>query len=77
MTYSLDTFHSPPNQHNQRNQTAASPSGLRRFAQELGLVAGALGLMFWLLALLSYTAQDSAWSTSGSSAQAVLSKSTQ
>ncbi len=71
MTYSLDTLN------NQHNQTHASPGGLKRFAHELGLVAGALGLMFWLLALASYSAQDSAWSTSGSgqvlgSAQAVV-----
>ena len=60
MTYSLDTFKT------QHNQTAASPGGLKRFTHELGLVAGALGLVFWLLALASYSAQDSAWSTSGS-----------
>jgi S-DNA-T family DNA segregation ATPase FtsK/SpoIIIE len=71
MTYSLDTLHHP------HNQTAASSGGLRRFAHELGLVAGALGLMFWVLALASYSAQDSAWSTSGSgqvpgAAQAVV-----
>ncbi|MFN5350172.1 MAG: DNA translocase FtsK [Polaromonas sp.] len=60
MTYSLDTLSTQP------NLTAASPGGLRRFAQELGLLAGALGLMFWLLALVSYSAQDGAWSTSGS-----------
>ncbi len=59
MTYSLDTLST------QNNQTATSPGGLRRFAHELGLVAGALGLMFWLLALVSYSAQDGAWSTSG------------
>ena len=60
MTYSLDTFKT------QHNQNAASPGGLKRFTHELGLVAGALGLVFWLLALASYSAQDSAWSTSGS-----------
>ncbi len=65
MTYSLDTFHNQPNQTNQHNQAVAPQSGLKRFAHELGLVAGALGLMFWLLALLSYNAQDGAWSTSG------------
>ena len=64
MTYSLDTFNTQP------NQTASLPGGFRRFAHELALVAGLLGLMFWLLALLSHSAQDSAWSTSGS-AQAV------
>ncbi len=60
MTYSLDTLNT------QHNQTAASPGGFKRFAHELGLVAGALGLLFWLLALVSYSAQDGAWSTSGS-----------
>ena len=60
MTYSLNTFKA------QHSQTAASPGGLRRFAHEMGLVAGSLGLMFWLLALASYAAQDTAWSTSGS-----------
>lgn len=36
-----------------------------RFGHELGLVAGLLALVFWLLALVSYSAQDAAWSTSG------------
>ena len=36
-----------------------------RFGHELGLVVGLLALVFWLLALVSYSAQDAAWSTSG------------
>ncbi|BFO56621.1 DNA translocase FtsK [Acidovorax sacchari] len=36
-----------------------------RFGHEIGLVVGLLALVFWLLALASYSAQDAAWSTSG------------
>jgi DNA segregation ATPase FtsK/SpoIIIE, S-DNA-T family len=60
MTYSLDTLNS------QQNLTTAPSGGLRRFAHEVALVAGLLGLTFWLLALISHSAQDTAWSTSGS-----------
>ena len=59
MTYSLDTL-------NSRNSTTPpEPSGFSRFTQEVGLVFGSLGLVFWLAALLSYSTQDPAWSTSG------------
>ena len=60
MTYSLDTLNS------ENSSSHAAPSGVRRFTQEVGLVLGLLGLLFWLLALLSYSSQDAAWSTSGS-----------
>ncbi len=60
MTYSLDTLNS------RNNPTAVAPAGVKRFAHEVGLILGLLGLIFWLLALLSYSAQDSAWSSSGS-----------
>ncbi len=60
MTYSLNTL----------NSTRETPSpariGLGRLASELSLIAGFVLLALWLLALLSYSAQDSAWSTSGS-----------
>ena len=60
MTYSLDTL-------NSRNAPAAgTPGGVKRFAHEVSLILGLLGLVFWLAALLSYTPQDVAWSTSGS-----------
>ena len=59
MTYSLDTLNT------QNFQATATPGGLRRFTQEVGLILGLLGLLFWLLALISYSAQDPAWSTSG------------
>ena len=61
MTYSLDTL-------NSRNPAAsATTAGLGRFAQEVGLVLGLLGLIFWFAALLSYSPQDAAWSTTGAS----------
>jgi S-DNA-T family DNA segregation ATPase FtsK/SpoIIIE len=62
MTYSLNTLNSTG-----RETNTARP-GWKRFAAELGLLAGLVLLLFWLLALLSYSPQDSAWSTSGSGA---------
>ena len=60
MTYSLRTLQSaaPP-------AAPAPRSGWRRFATEIGLLAGLVLLVFWLLSLLSYSPQDGAWSTSG------------
>ncbi|MCY7371691.1 MAG: DNA translocase FtsK 4TM domain-containing protein [Polaromonas sp.] len=59
MTYSLETL-------NSRNLPGhAAPAGIKRFAHEVSLVLGLLGLIFWLGSLLSYSAQDLAWSTSG------------
>ena len=59
MTYSLDTL-------NSRNAPlGGQPSGARRFAHEVSLILGLLGLVFWLAALVSYSNQDAAWSTSG------------
>jgi len=62
MTYSLKTL-SPP--------AAGAPPGRSisaRFAHETVLILGMLALLFWLLALLSYSARDAAWSTSGAGA---------
>ncbi|MHB1250154.1 MAG: DNA translocase FtsK, partial [Polaromonas sp.] len=60
MTYSLDTL-------NSRNSPATgAPGGIKRFTHEVSLILGLLGLVFWLVALLSYSPQDAAWSTSGS-----------
>ncbi|TAG36267.1 MAG: DNA translocase FtsK [Polaromonas sp.] len=59
MTYSLDTL-------NSRNPQAGDvPGGVKRFAHEMALILGLIGLVFWLAALLSYSQQDAAWSTSG------------
>ncbi len=60
MTYSLNTLNS--------SRATDSPVriGMGRIATELGLVAGFILLVLWLLALVSYSAQDAAWSTTGS-----------
>ena len=54
------------------NTLNASPPGksalrliVARLGHELSLLAGALALLVWLLALLSYSPLDMAWSTSG------------
>jgi S-DNA-T family DNA segregation ATPase FtsK/SpoIIIE len=57
MTYSLNTLNA--------DRDSAGPSGLSRFAQEIALVLGAAALAFWLLAMLSYSPADPAWSTTG------------
>src|ERR1035437_1965976 len=59
MTYSLHTL-------TQSAPEAAPRSGVRRFSHEIVLIFGLLALAFWLMAMLSYSAQDVAWSTSGS-----------
>jgi S-DNA-T family DNA segregation ATPase FtsK/SpoIIIE len=60
MTYSLNTLNTSP------SADQSERSGWRRFAHEIGLLAGLAGLIFWTLALFSYSSQDAAWSTSGS-----------
>ncbi|MDR3453658.1 MAG: DNA translocase FtsK 4TM domain-containing protein [Rhodoferax sp.] len=59
MTYSLNTLNS--------SSSVKTPerSGATRFVHEVGLILGLLAIAFWLLALLSYSPQDAAWSTSG------------
>ena len=59
MTYSLNTLNA--------SAAAKSPprTGAARFGHEISLVFGLLGLVFWLLALVSYSAQDAAFSNSG------------
>ena len=60
MTYSLNSLHAS-------NASNPPPVRLRamRFAQEITLIAGFVALLFWLLAMLSFTPSDAAWSTSG------------
>ena len=62
MTYSLHTLHGGG------SAEPATPSGFARFANELALLAGGVALVLWLMALLSYSPHDPAWSTSGSGA---------
>ena len=59
MTYSSNAL-------NANSSPSAPRYGLARFGHEICLIAGALGLLFWLLAMLSYSGTDPAWSTSGS-----------
>jgi S-DNA-T family DNA segregation ATPase FtsK/SpoIIIE len=65
MTYSLNTLNSS------RSPDSNAQSGWRRFTDEFALLAGFLLLAFWALALVTYSTQDAAWSTSGSGAQIV------
>ena len=58
MTYSLNTL--------QKDATVQTPlTGFRRFAQEIALTAGFVFLAFWLLALVTHSNADPAWTTSG------------
>jgi len=66
MTYSLNTLNVSS------GGNAAPRSGAARFGQEVGLMAGLLALVFWLLALTTYSPQDAAWSTSGASSGALV-----
>ncbi|WP_423459775.1 DNA translocase FtsK [Ottowia sp. VDI28] len=59
MAYSLNTLNTPAG-------ASAPRSGASRFAQELILVLGLAALIFFIMALASHSAQDAAWSTSGS-----------
>ncbi|MDO8286245.1 MAG: DNA translocase FtsK 4TM domain-containing protein [Rhodoferax sp.] len=59
MTYSLNTLHSSS------PTRAPAPTGMGRFANEIALIAGFVVLVLWLTALLTYSPQDAAWSTSG------------
>ena len=59
MTYSLHTLNDPS------YDPPAAPTGWARFATETAIVAGFLALAFSALALLSYSTQDAAWTTSG------------
>ena len=64
MTYSLNTL-----TNDRRTPGAdddAKPTGFKRFAQEIALTAGFVFMAFWLLALITHTGQDPAWTTSGS-----------
>ncbi len=58
MTYSLNTLKAS-------SSDKSPPRTVPRLGQEAGLALGLLALVLWLLALLSYSPQDAAWSTSG------------
>jgi S-DNA-T family DNA segregation ATPase FtsK/SpoIIIE len=60
MPYSSNTLNSS------RTATAPYRSGWSRFADEVLLVVGFLVLIVWTLSMVTYSANDAAWSTSGS-----------
>ena len=57
MTYSLNTLNN--------TQSSTEPTTSERFVQEIALVLGGLILVLWVLALVSYSSNDPAWSTTG------------
>ena len=57
MTYSLNTLNA--------DRENRSPTGAMRFLQDSSLLLIAVGLLFWLLAMVSHKLGDPAWSTSG------------
>ena len=65
MTYSIHTLHS------NRSEPRPPPSSWERIANEGVLVVGLVFLLFWVVALISYTPQDTAWTTSGTGAALV------
>ncbi len=67
MTYTLDTLQASSRRN--KNAASAQPSPApKRFSQELLLCLGAVALLFWIVSLLTHSAADAAWSTSGSAA---------
>ncbi|MES2424594.1 MAG: DNA translocase FtsK 4TM domain-containing protein, partial [Pseudomonadota bacterium] len=61
MTYSLNTLNS--GKAGGKAAEASKPGN--SFLNEIGLFAGLVALVFWWLAMLSYSPSDAAWSTSG------------
>ena len=59
MTYTLRTL-------DERRGAEPPRATLGRFGQEIALALGAIALVFWVLALVTHSAQDAAFSTSGS-----------
>ncbi len=61
MTYSLHTLHNsvPTRTHE------PAPTGMGRFGNEILLIIGFVATVLWVVALLSYSAGDAAWTTSG------------
>ena len=61
MTYSLHTLQNTA----PIRGDAPAPSGFGRFGNEILLIFGFVALALWVVALLSYSSSDAAWSTSG------------
>ncbi|MEY2684025.1 MAG: hypothetical protein RJA09_1169, partial [Pseudomonadota bacterium] len=63
MTYTLNTLNA--------EQVDAHPTGVTRFAQEIGWVLGGAVLLFWWVAMATHHLADPAWSTSGAGGGAI------
>ena len=64
MTYTLNASNASSS--SKSKSRAATPRyGVIRFSQEVLLLIGLLALVFWLMAMFTYSPQDAAWSTSG------------
>lgn len=64
MTYSLNALNASSSGKTRARATAPR-YGVIRFSQEVLLLMGLLALVFWLMAMFTYSPQDPAWSTSG------------
>ncbi|MDL5035468.1 DNA translocase FtsK [Comamonas resistens] len=64
MTYTLNASNASSSSKS-KSRTAAPRYGVIRFSQEVLLLIGLLVLVFWLMAMFTYSPQDAAWSTSG------------
>lgn len=65
MTYSFNTLNTRSHAHATANRPSTYRTIVARFGHEMGLLLSLACLTFWVLALVSYSAQDPAWSTSG------------
>ncbi|QXZ10021.1 DNA translocase FtsK 4TM domain-containing protein [Comamonas sp. Y33R10-2] len=71
MTYTLNA--SKASSSSKSKSRASTPRyGVIRFSQEVLLLIGLLALVFWLTAMLTYSPQDPAWSTSGTGQKAFV-----
>ncbi|WKL17342.1 DNA translocase FtsK 4TM domain-containing protein [Comamonas testosteroni] len=64
MTYTLNASNASSSSKS-KSRAAAPRYGVIRFSQEVLLLIGLLALVFWLMAMFTYSPQDAAWSTSG------------
>jgi DNA segregation ATPase FtsK/SpoIIIE, S-DNA-T family len=70
MTYTLDTLQSSSRRSKSASVTEPTPA-TKRLSQELLLVLGAVALIYWIISLITHSAADAAWSTSGSTANGI------
>ena len=71
MTYTLNASNASSSGKS-KSRAAAPRYGVIRFSQEVLLLIGLLALVFWLMAMFTYSPQDPAWSTSGAGQRAFV-----